>query len=282
MRRVLVLLLCTLPLAACFGGDDPDGGTAQEAEATDAEAPDDTGAADATDAADAPEPTGVVAEACEVFAGDVVRVVGEPQGPAAATEVRVALEGLAAEGPEEVRDTAAQLVEAVGLAEALLAAEGQEEFEALVEEIGYVRYQEILTYSVGTAEELVAWAAPTCAAGELTWSCADPGSSVLVATTAYVGEIPEISEPAPTTTEGTTGTALDGEPTEPEPVLATPEDVIAEVGGDGEEVEVSRTDDRVEVGWLDRRGLVQETVVVAARDGGWVRVGGDECSNRED
>lgn len=273
MRRLLVIVLLALPLVACFGGGDDDGAAEQVggtdgAGATEPGGQDPDGPAGTTGPADlAP----VVAEACAVFAGNIVRIVGEPERMADIDDVRAALEGLAAEGPDEVRATAAQLVEVLPIAEV----ESDEELGLLLEDMTMEEYKELLYGSVIAAEDLVTWAAPTCAPGELAWSCAALRSPILLATVGGVEY--EESEPIPTTTDATTGTDTFGRPIEPEPVLDSVEAVIEDVGRDTEPVEVSRTDDRVEVGWLDFNDLVTETVIAEPRDGGWVRVGGDEC-----
>ena len=277
MRRLLVIVLLVLPLVACFGGDD---GAAEEVGGTDGAGPEDGEGPDSTgepDGTAGPAPTGVVAEACAVFAGDVVRIVGEPEGPAGFDELQAAIEGLATDGPEEVRPIADQLLDALAIA----AITTDEEFEDALEQMGEEAWLETLYGSVTTADELVTWAAPTCAPGELVWSCATPRSFVLVATNnAMVGDDPgdASQEVAPTTT----GTNVWGRTTtEPAPVRDSVEAVIEDVDREGEPVEISRTEDRVEVGWLDVDDLITETVIAERTDGGWARAGAAACP-RED
>ena len=114
----------------------------------------------------------------------------------------------------------------------------------------------------------------------MAWACATPASFVLVATNnAFVeGDPGDTGEDlAPTTT----GTNVYGRTTEPAPVRDSVEAVVEDVGREGEPVEISRTDDRVEVGWLDDDGLVVETVIAARTDGGWAQAGAAACADQE-
>lgn len=201
-----------------------------------------------------------VAQACVVFGETMLLPVGTEYEPSPAGDAAFldALTVLADTGPAEVRADAAAfaaLTETDTLTDEEVMEMSPEELDAIMATM-QEGYQ--------AAERVYDWMLGACEVDGIVWAC--PTASSRGTFTPVGDSIDGEDEPVPSTTE---------------PGASTPEELYGEAESEGEPVEVSRSDEKVVVAWLDEDGHAVEALIVV-EDDGWRSGGTMVCDDPTD